>query len=213
MDYGRSLFAFEGRINRAKFWLAMLNILGLMMLLSVLIITVGKLFGGPNSFSFDIKDIFVAFDPESYRLLTAISLGSVIVKAIGALLFLWIYLVNAIKRLHDRNKSAWWMLLFFGLPGLFDQFADRLGDSYPVIFVALVSFVFCVWGFIELCFLRGARGTNRFGADPLAPIDTRPGWDQQSEIEMVPYKANAHFPKFAFPRGDYLSRTSESDGH
>ena len=188
MDYG-SLFAFEGRINRAKFWLAMLNILGLMMLLSVLIITVGKLFGGPNSFSFEIKDIFAAFDPESYRSLTAIGLGSVVVKAIGALLFLWIYLVNAIKRLHDRNKSAWWMLLFFGLPGLFDQFADRLGDSYPAIFVALVSFVFCVWGVIELCFLRGTRGTNRFGADPLAPIDTRPGWDQQSEIEMVPYKA------------------------
>jgi uncharacterized membrane protein YhaH (DUF805 family) len=213
MDYGRYLFAFEGRINRAKFWMAMLNLLGLMMLLSVVIITVGKLFGGPNSFSFGIKDIFAAFDPESYRSLTAIGLGSVIVKAIGALLFLWIYLVNSIKRLHDRNKSAWWMLLFFGFPGLFDQFADRLGDSYPVQFVAIVAFVFCVWGVIELCFLKGTAGTNRFGADPLAPIDTRPAWDQQSEIEMVPYKANARFPKFAFPRGDYLSRTSESDGH
>jgi hypothetical protein len=30
---------------------------------------------------------------------------------------------------------------------------------------------------------------------------------------MVPHKANAHFPKFAFPRGDYRSRTSESNRH
>jgi uncharacterized membrane protein YhaH (DUF805 family) len=82
------------------------------------------------------------------------------------------------------------MMLFFAFPGLFDQFSDRLGDSYPVIFIALVSFVFCVWGFIELCFLRGTKGTNRFGVDPLTPIDTRPAWDQQSEIEMVPHKAD-----------------------
>ena len=64
--------------------------------------------------------------------------------------------------------------------------------------------------------LKGSRKTNRFGADPLTPPpqrDTRPPWDQQSEIEMTPHKANAHFPKFGFTRGDYLSRTSESDGH
>ena len=40
--------------------------------------------------------------------------------------------------------------------------------------------------------LKGSRKTNRFGADPLTPKpkpDTRPPWDQQSEIEMVPHKA------------------------
>jgi hypothetical protein len=36
---------------------------------------------------------------------------------------------------------------------------------------------------------KGSTGTNRFGPDPLAPIDTRPAWDQQSEIEMVPLEA------------------------
>ena len=42
-----------------------------------------------------------------------------------------------------------------------------------------------------MCCLKGSRKTNRFGADPLAPPprDTRPPWDQQSEIEMVPHKA------------------------
>ena len=46
-----------------------------------------------------------------------------------------------------------------------------------------------MWGFVELCFLKGSRKTNRFGSDPLAPRDMRPRWDQQSEIEMVPQKA------------------------
>ena len=49
-----------------------------------------------------------------------------------------------------------------------------------------------VWGFVEMYCLKGSRKTNRFGADPLAPKpphDTRPPWDQQSEIEMTPHKA------------------------
>ena len=56
----------------------------------------------------------------------------------------------------------------------------------------LPSAVLCLWGFVEMYCLKGSRKTNRFGADPLAPPpphDTRPPWDQQSEIEMVPHKA------------------------
>ena len=51
--------------------------------------------------------------------------------------------------------------------------------------------VLCIWGFVEMYCLKGTRKTNRFGPNPLAPPrhDTRPRWDQQSEIEMVPHKA------------------------
>ncbi|CAN7623228.1 DUF805 domain-containing protein [Bradyrhizobium sp. LjRoot220] len=189
MDYVWYLFRFEGRLNRANLWLAVPIVLCLMMLLGILAMNLTKLFDGPKSISINIDDIFSLLDPESYRSLSAASLGQAVIKAIGTPLFLWIDLAIAIKRLHDRNKSAWWMMLFFVFPGLFDQFADRLGDSYPMMFVGLVSFVFRVWGFIELFFLKGTTGPNRFGADPLVPIDTRPPWDQQSEIEMVPHKA------------------------
>jgi uncharacterized membrane protein YhaH (DUF805 family) len=189
MDYRWYLFGFGGRINRANFWLAWPIMLCMMMVLALLAITVGKLFGRPGSFCLDIKDIFAVLDPKTYHSLSTADLSGAVGKAIGTPLFLWVYLAISVKRLHDRNKSAWWMLLFFVFPGLFDQFADRLGDSYPVIFVGFASFVCCVWGFIEFGFLKGTHGTNRFGADPLAPIDTRPRWDQHSEIEMVPYKA------------------------
>ena len=47
-----------------------------------------------------------------------------------------------IKRLHDRNRSGWFCLLFF---------------------VPLLN----LWPTIEVYFLRGTRGPNRFGPDPL----------------------------------------------
>src|SRR4051812_10083209 len=139
MDIAWYLFGFEGRINRARFWQALLIMIFLMMVLALAIITIGKFFGSSGSFSFGLDDIFAAFDPQSYRSLSTTGYVRTIGKAIGTPLFLWVYLATSIKRLHDRNKSAWWMLLYFFFPGLFDQFADRLGDSYPVIFVALVS--------------------------------------------------------------------------
>ena len=40
--------------------------------------------------------------------------------------------------------------------------------------------------------LKGSRKTNRFGGNPLTPQpprDTRPRWDQQSEIEFAPHRA------------------------
>ena len=99
---------------------------------------------------------------------------------------------GSVKRLHDRDKSGWWIVPFFVLPGLYKQLAEWLPDNfYFVMLLALIVFVFCIWGFVEMYFLKGSRKTNRFGADPLAPVprDTRPRWDQQSEIEMVPHKA------------------------
>ena len=35
---------------------------------------------------------------------------AMLVKAAGMVLFLWIFLATSIKRLHDRDRSAWWMV-------------------------------------------------------------------------------------------------------
>ena len=45
-----------------------------------------------------------------------------------------------IKRWHDRDKSGWWML------------------------IALVPIIGWIWFLIELGFLKGTAGPNRFGA-------------------------------------------------
>ena len=189
MDWTWYLFSFKGRINRAKLWLALLVILCWMIFLGALVVIGGSIFGGAKSFSFGINDIFLIFDPETYRSLPNADLFPLFVKVIGTPLFLWVYFATSIKRLHDRDKSGWWMIPFFAVPGLYNQFADRLSDSYLIWLPGLAAFAFCVWGFIEMYFLTGSRKTNRFGPNPLQPIDTRPRWDQQREIEMVPHKA------------------------
>ena len=188
MDWTWYLFSFKGRINRAKMWLAVLIIICWMIFLGVLTLVIG----GLTSFGFGINDIFAVLDPATWRSLSLADLGFGIVRALETALFLWVYLATSIKRLHDRDKSGWWMVPFFLVPSLYNQFADRLGDDYWMLGMpfGLIAFVFCIWGFVEMYFLKGSRKTNRFGPNPLLPVDTRPRWEQISEIEMVPHKAD-----------------------
>ena len=190
MDWTWYLFRFDGRINRARLWLALLVILGWMMILVALTVAVGSLFGDPGPSSFSTTDIFKLMDPDTYRSLTTADLPPLVIKLVGTPVILWVYFATSIKRLHDRDRSGWWMVPFFVIPGFFNQFADRLPDSYADLPLAVAAFVLGIWGFIEMYCLKGSRKTNRFGADPLAPrITARPRWEQQSEIEMVPHTA------------------------
>lgn len=55
----------------------------------------------------------------------------------------WIGIALMLKRCHDRNKGGGWVAFFI-----------------------LVPIVGWIWGFIELGFLDGAQGRNRFGPSP-----------------------------------------------
>jgi len=212
MDWTWYLFGFRGRINRAKYWLAGPVLLALMMIFVGLVhlalkvdfvahamgVPVGS---GKLSLSFDLDDILVVFDPAAWQALTHAELPMLLVKAIGLVLFLWIFLATSIKRLHDRDRSAWWMLPFFTVPRLFDHFSDRLPDSYFMMIPGALMLALMIWGFVELYFLRGTKRTNRYGPDPLgkeqmrarsarARLRATTPWSQDSEIEMVPHRAS-----------------------
>ena len=58
MDWTWYLFGFEGRINRAKCWLAALIIVCWMIFLSALTLAGGIVSGGEITFGFDTNDIF-----------------------------------------------------------------------------------------------------------------------------------------------------------
>ena len=80
----------------------------------------------------------------------------------------------SVKRLHDRNRSAWWLLLVagffvFGITDPFFEWTVHLrGNSAAIIPILLTPMlVLLMWGMIEVQFLRGTRGPNRFGPDPL----------------------------------------------
>lgn len=199
MDWLWYLFSFKGRINRAKCWLAGLVIVCWMMLLGLLVAGIGKLFGGPTSIHFGIDDIFEIIDPRAMRAWHSASPVSLVVHGFGTPVFLWIYAATAIKRLHDRDKNGWWMVPFFVIPGLYSQFADRLGDSYAVTAAAVIVAILMAWGFIEMYCLKGTRWTNRFGPNPLPKTRTQPRgtptrWNQDHETEPVPHRAAAPIP-------------------
>src|SRR5262249_51466346 len=41
---------------------------------------------------------------------------------------IWIGLALGAKRLHDRDKSAWWLLVFYAMPTILSTAADRMED-------------------------------------------------------------------------------------
>ncbi|MEE9276551.1 MAG: DUF805 domain-containing protein [bacterium] len=55
----------------------------------------------------------------------------------------WAGLAIGVKRCHDRGRSAWFLL------------------------VSLIPIIGSIWVLIELGFLRGTEGGNRYGPDPL----------------------------------------------
>ena len=78
-------------------------------------------------------------------------------------------LALGVKRLHDRDKSGWWILLFYVVPEVLNGADARPHDSRARAcwWARSPRSVLVIWGFIELGCLRGTAGPNRFGPDPL----------------------------------------------
>jgi uncharacterized membrane protein YhaH (DUF805 family) len=147
------LFGFEGRINRAKCWCVTLinSVLTLILLLLV---------------PYNIVDTFMNTDRfPAMPLMIALLYGT-----IGPILIIstWCFAAVGAKRLHDRNKSGWCMVPFFVLPILLDKVAEWPGAPNVDFFFGLVAFGINIWAFVEIFCLRGTKGPNAFGPDPLA---------------------------------------------
>tara|TARA_B100000686_G_C16175454_1_gene658366 strand:- start:89 stop:457 length:369 start_codon:yes stop_codon:yes gene_type:complete len=108
---------FSSRASRKEFWLFFLSYCIAVVVLSV------------------IDGIVGTYHVES---------GYGLFSGIYVLVTLIPYLAVCVRRLHDTDRSGWWLLLWF----------------FPLIGL--------IW-FIVLCCLKGSDGENRFGADPLTP--------------------------------------------
>jgi uncharacterized membrane protein YhaH (DUF805 family) len=142
------LFGIEGRLNRGKYWLA-----GLFYIVATLI----------------LAGLFFAMVGGLPRANTAIGFF-LIAGAFYLVLFVSAICVAA-KRLHDRDKSAWWLLILYIAPavlgGVGNAMQRQTGSPSSGLAFHLVSLAISIWAFVELGCLRGTSGPNRFGADPL----------------------------------------------
>lgn len=111
-----------------------------------------------------------------------------IVAIIGFVVVVWIGLAAAAKRLHDLNRTAAWLVVFYGVPILlFIAFVGYAGLSvvlalltpdkldYSALagvmtflgFIGLVLLALGIWSLVWLGCLRGTVGPNQYGPDPL----------------------------------------------
>ena len=114
-------FSFSGRINRKTYWLK-----GILLPISIFIgLLVASIVAGEFS--------KVAGYILSLPVLVVILAQIVIAIAVP------------VKRLHDRNKTGWWIL---------------------TIYIPVIGLIFGLWFFVELGFLKGDPNPNRYGDVP-----------------------------------------------
>ncbi|MBU1377541.1 MAG: DUF805 domain-containing protein [Alphaproteobacteria bacterium] len=141
----RQLFSFQGRARRGVYWLSTVP-LALIMLVAV--------------------GLTMA---EDERVPVAVIVFAVAVIAVTLLGIIAV----SVRRLHDRNKSGWWMLLYWLAPTLLAPGVEGEAAliSLPIpganTVFALLSVGLSVWSFVDLACLKGSPRGNRFGPDPL----------------------------------------------
>jgi len=179
------LFSFSGRINRAKQWAVLLVGLATEIVLAfVFSYTIGFAAIG------DLMQHTITF-PALIATPQAHMFGYICCFLFAVTFY--IGLAVATKRLHDRNRSAWWLIVFFSLPLILNipafmrlpemlQYMDAVMkaaqahlppppqpmDPPLVILSRGAASLLSLWAFVELYCLRGTVGDNRYGPDPLA---------------------------------------------
>jgi uncharacterized membrane protein YhaH (DUF805 family) len=91
--------------------------------------------------------------------------GAFAVATVIGVLSIWPSYAIIVKRLHDRDHSGWFVL---------------------TLFIPLANLVFCIWILIEVWFMKGTDGPNRFGLDPLGPPDAPLGGELREDPPVVP---------------------------
>lgn len=139
------LLSFDGRLSRIGYWRAYL----LLTITTALVWCAGL-----------------------FAILLIGPLGAVILAPMPPLLIGIVAI--AVRRLHDRGRSGWWVLplVVFPLAVSLGLAAQVPGANPPAIdlLLSLAGFILSLWGWVEIGFRRGASGPNRFGEDPVAAV-------------------------------------------
>jgi uncharacterized membrane protein YhaH (DUF805 family) len=177
-------FGFEGRLGRGRFWVVGLCFYAAAALALALEpearTTLTRLIWLPASAALFIY-LFAGMWGFALAVLTMavdlfvitgsggrIVVAPFIVSLAVALVLGWMIVAVAAKRLHDRDKSGWWLLVFVVAPLVLIQLGVPFPSSSARKLLLLAAFALHVWSFVEMGCRPGTRGPNRYGADPAA---------------------------------------------
>jgi len=164
IDLKHLLFSFSGRIGRQYWWLASLAVAAIAGMATSLIEVAAKTSGHGA-----IDPMTEEFEPSAPYIVAILALG---------LVNLWVSCAIAAKRLHDRDRTGWWLVVpmiaiaaGFAVIAFSSAMPEDQSSPYLIIGIAimLVATALGIWLTIELGFLKGTSGPNRFGPDPLQP--------------------------------------------
>ena len=168
MDWAWLLFSFKGRIQRFYWWVTQAVVAVVVGVAGSIIEAVARAQG------------MGFIDPETAKFEPTGALG-VLLGVIG-LAHLWIIYALVTKRLHDRDRTGWWLaapLLGLVVGIAIASMAQSLPEGGREPWNTLGVFAFfaivgtLLWLFLEIGFLPGTPGPNRFGPDPLGQSKNR----------------------------------------
>jgi uncharacterized membrane protein YhaH (DUF805 family) len=137
IDFMDLLFTFGGRINRGKYWLTVLIYIVVWIIIGIIAWILS---------------------------LVSYILGAIVV-VLALLATIYVGVAVGVKRLHDRDKTGWYLLLFYLAPAILDGVGRAIGGIGFIL--SLAGFAITIWAFVELGCLRGTVGPNQYGPDPL----------------------------------------------
>ncbi len=179
MNWNLLFLSFKGRISRLHWWIGALLVIALDYAISIPVLW--GLGGDPNYYWND------AMPTKKVAL----------ADSIAFLATLHFSLAVDIKRIHDRGRSAYLLvpLYLFSLAVILSQSLDwdqaiiwtvtkGVEENLPFEAYVLGAFfvimlAYTLWMVIELGFLRGTSGLNKYGSDPLSPLETNSETDQE----------------------------------
>ena len=136
-DWKKFYFSFEGRVNRKAYWL---NLILPYMLIGFLLNAV---------------DVSLGLVKADYGLLSSLF----------SLICLWPHIALGIKRFHDRDLSGWWQAAPFVATAL--AVAGFVVFKPIGIIFAIATGIMALCLTVQLLFLKGTTGPNKYGPDPL----------------------------------------------
>jgi len=139
MDWHYLFISLNGRINRKPYWIG-----------TILLAVAGFLI----------------------QYFTLLTLGPLAALVIG-LICLYPSFALMLKRAHDRNRPTWLIAIFFGLMAAAtlvrpDDIDNMTEAPTSFMLVAIPWILLSLFFLVDLGFLRGTQGPNRYGPDPLA---------------------------------------------